>query len=76
MRQDDSAELLSPELPFSGLDYSAGAGVKEYLGAAQVEPQAARGQNLVGDHYPGAGRAQKGYGFGWGLLIFHSRYKL
>ncbi|GAI50336.1 unnamed protein product, partial [marine sediment metagenome] len=33
VRQDDSAELIGSELPFSGLNYGAGTRVKEYFGA-------------------------------------------
>ena len=71
VREDDGAEPLRVELALGGVDEAAGAGVQQYLGAAEAEPDAPGRRQLPGDHEPGAGRTQEGDAVRGVVIIVH-----
>jgi hypothetical protein len=38
MGKDDSIEFIRSKIPLGGLNYTAGTGVKKYLGAIEAQP--------------------------------------
>ena len=71
--EHDGLQAGCLQFAFGGLDERPRAGVQQYLCSAQVEPESARGQELVGYHDSGSGRAQEGDGvLRQFCLAFHS----
>lgn len=73
---DNRAEILRLELSLGCLDDAAGPGVNQYLGAAEIQPQATRRQNLGDYHESGATSAEKCYSVVCLFLTFHAGFTI
>jgi hypothetical protein len=76
VRDDDGAEVFRFELPFVCLDNAAWSRVNQYLRATQVQPQAARGQNLGDYHKSGTAGTEESYRIGYLFSSFHADFTI